>query len=112
MCHFCDMCSVTLDYVTIERRCEEQTSNYGLYVTDDSTTKFKEWREKMASEANSNMTKIDTAFRRKLSVVGQSRSRLLASGWTGEAVPYLQTITVEGLTADANGSFDCKRCNQ
>ena len=33
-----------------------QTSNYGLYVTDDSTTKFKEWREKMASEANSNMT--------------------------------------------------------
>ncbi len=82
-----------------------QTSNYGLYVTDDSTTKFKEWREKMASEANSNMTKIDTALSEKAERSRTIEITLLASGWTGEAVPYLQTITVEGLTADANGSI-------
>ena len=75
-----------------------QTSNYGLYVTDDSTTKFKEWREKMASEANSNMTKIDTALSEKAERSRTIEITLLASGWTDEAVPYLQTITVEGLT--------------
>lgn len=82
-----------------------QTSNYGLYVTDDSTTKFKEWREKMASEANSNMTKIDIALSKKAE---QSRSveiTLTADGWTGDTAPFSQQIAVNGLKADSNGSI-------
>ena len=36
-----------------------QTSNFGLYVTDDNTESFKTWRESMNATSNSNMTIID-----------------------------------------------------
>ena len=44
-----------------------KTPNYDLFVTDDAGTKFKDWREQMASESNSNMVKIDAAFPERLS---------------------------------------------
>ena len=55
-----------------------KTPNYDLFVTDDAGTKFKDWREQMASESNSNMVKIDAALSGKAE---QSRSveiRLMA----------------------------------
>lgn len=40
-----------------------ETTNYGLYVTDDTTLPFKTWREKMDSETNSNIVKIDNILK-------------------------------------------------
>ena len=82
-----------------------ETPNYGLYVTDDTTTKFKDWRERMSSESDSNMVKIDAALSKKAE---QSRSveiTLTADGWTGDTAPFSQQIAVNGLKADSNGSI-------
>lgn len=46
-----------------------ETANYGLYVSSDDQTKFKTWREKVAGEIDSNMTKIDAALKDRKSVV-------------------------------------------
>lgn len=37
-----------------------ETSNYKLYITDDNTERFLDWRNKMNGVSDSNMTKIDT----------------------------------------------------
>lgn len=82
-----------------------ETPNYGLYVTDDTTTKFKDWRERMSSESDSNMVKIDAALSKK---ADQSRSveiTLTADGWTGDTAPFSQQIAVNGLKAGSNGSI-------
>ena len=42
-----------------------ETTNYGLYVTDDSSDKFLNWRTKMNGTVDSNMVKIDTALGEK-----------------------------------------------
>lgn len=39
-----------------------ETENYGLHLTDDSSEKFKDWREAMNSSGNSNMEIIDSAL--------------------------------------------------
>ncbi len=82
-----------------------KTPNYDLFVTDDAGTKFKDWREQMASESNSNMVKIDAALSGKAE---QSRSveiTLTADGWTGDVAPYSQQVAVANLKADTNGSI-------
>ena len=82
-----------------------ETPNYGLYVTDDTTTKFKDWRERMSSESDSNMVKIDAVLSKKAE---QSRSveiTLTADGWTGDTAPFSQQIAVNGLKAGSNGSI-------
>lgn len=38
------------------------TKNYNLFVTDDDSVGFKEWREAINSESDSNTTKIDDAL--------------------------------------------------
>lgn len=40
-----------------------QTTNYGLYLNDDSSQKFKEWRDQINGPVDSNMIKIDTALK-------------------------------------------------
>ena len=82
-----------------------KTPNYDLFVTDDAGTKFKDWREQMASESNSNMVKIDAALSGKAE---QSRSveiTLTADGWTGDAAPFSQQVAIANLKADTNGSI-------
>ena len=79
------------------------TENYGLYLTDDNSTRFQEWREKMNGAADSNMVKIDTALGQKADKSTNMELTLSAQSWSGEEAPYLQTITVEGLTDDLNG---------
>lgn len=82
-----------------------ETPNYGLYVTDDTTTKFKDWRERMSSESDSNMVKIDAVLSKKAE---QSRSveiTLTADGWTGDTAPFSQQVAVANLKADTNGSI-------
>ena len=63
-----------------------ETSNYGLYVTSDEKTKFKDWREKVAGENNSNMAKIDAALSEKA-----EHSRSVAVTLNPECGHYAET---------------------
>lgn len=80
-----------------------ETTNYGLYLEDDSTTKFQEWREKMNGSSDSNMVKIDAVLFEKADNSKQIFGTLLATSWNGSQVPYKQDIIVTGLSDEQNG---------
>lgn len=80
-----------------------KTPNYNLYLTDDSSTQFREWREQMNGTEDSNMMKIDAALgdmAHKSVVVNKTLS---SENWVGSAAPYTQQLTVDGLGEDTNG---------
>lgn len=79
-----------------------ETKNYQLALTSDDTTKFKEWRETINGNSNSNMEKIDTALGEKANLSVAINSVLLMSAWS-ETAPYVQTISIDDLGADQNG---------
>lgn len=83
----------------------DTTANYGLYITDDSSERFLEWRTKMNGTENSNMVKIDAALGEKANSSVLVSATLLASAWTGIDSPFTQDITVTGLTAIQNGTI-------
>lgn len=78
------------------------TKNYDLALTDNDQTKFKEWRESINGNSNSNMEKIDTALGEKANLSVAINAVLLMSAWSDDS-PYIQTIAVDSLTADQNG---------
>lgn len=80
-----------------------ETTNYHLFVTDDSSMTFKNVREKVYGEADSNMVKIDAALSEKAEQSQSINMTLPASGWSEGSSPCFQTISVEGLTASQNG---------
>lgn len=82
-----------------------ETPNYGLYLEDDASTKFKDWREKMNGSDNSNMVKIDAALGEKAQKSDQITGVLSASAWSGVDSPFTQTLAVTGLTANQNGTI-------
>lgn len=79
-----------------------QTKNYDLILTDNSQTKFKEWRESINGTSNSNMQKIDDALGKKANLSISKDIILSANDWSNTA-PYVQTVAVEDVTADING---------
>lgn len=79
-----------------------ETKNYHLNLTDDAQTKFLAWRNSINGNTNSNMIKIDTALGEKANLSVAINAVLLMSAWSDDS-PYVQTISVEGLTADQNG---------
>ena len=81
----------------------DTTSNYGLYITDDSSEKFLDWRTKMNGTENSNMVKIDEALSEKANNSVIVSTTLLASAWTGVDSPFTQELAVEGLGETQNG---------
>lgn len=81
------------------------TTNYNLYLEDDSTTRFLDWRKKMNGTDNSNMVKIDAALGEKANSSVAVNTTLLASAWIGVEAPYTQELTVTGLTALQNGTM-------
>lgn len=81
------------------------TANYNLYLEDDGTTRFLDWRQKMNGSGDSNMVKIDTALSEKADSSVSVDGVLLASAWAGDSAPYLQSIDVRGLTSEQNGSI-------
>lgn len=83
-----------------------RTKNYGLYLTDDNTTKFLDWRNQMNGIEDSNMTKIDTALGEKANNSVIITTVLLASAWVGVGAPYTQELSVDGLLKDTNGIID------
>ena len=82
-----------------------ETTNYKLYITDDSSEKFLDWREKMNGTANSNMMKIDAAVGEKANSSVVVNATLLASAWSGLDSPFTQELSVPGLTATQNGTI-------
>lgn len=82
-----------------------ETINYQLYLTDDSSERFQNWREKMNGPDDSNMVKIDTALGEKAKKSSHITGVLLSSAWSGVDSPFTQTLAVDGLTADQNGTI-------
>jgi len=83
-----------------------ETTNYGLYLTNDSSERFLDWREKMNGTEDSNMMKIDAALGAKANSSVPVYATLLASAWVGVAAHYTQELSVEGLLQDTNGIID------
>lgn len=83
-----------------------ETTNYKLHLTEGSTEKFQEWREKMNGTTDSNMIKIDNALGEKANSSVAIYTTLLASAWVGVNAPFTQELPVEGLTASQNGVID------
>jgi len=82
-----------------------ETTNYKLYITDDDTEKFRDWREKMNGIEDSNMVKIDAALEKKADSSVVVNATLSAAAWTGTTSPFTQDISVPGLTAVQNGTI-------
>ena len=88
------------------------TTNYGLYTEDDSITKFKEWRERLNSSTNSNMTRIDEVLFEKADASISISCMLLASKWSDDDAPYMQSLYVDGLgQSQKRKHFCCPQCN-
>ena len=83
-----------------------ETTNYGLYLTDDGSEKFLDWRRKMNGSENSNMVKIDTALGKKADKSVAISTTLVASEWVGFTSPYTQELYIENLSKDTNGVID------
>lgn len=82
-----------------------ETTNYRLYITNDSTERFKNWREKMNGVEDSNMVKIDAALGEKANSSIAVSATLLANAWSGVDSPFVQEIAVHGLVATQNGTI-------
>lgn len=82
-----------------------ETKNYKLHLTDDSTERFQDWRNAMNGPDNSNMIKIDNAIGEKANRSVPVYTVLVATAWAGINPPFTQTLAVEGLTAEQNGSI-------
>jgi len=80
-----------------------ETTNYGLYLTNDSSEKFLDWRERMNGTNDSNMIKIDTALGALKSVA--IHTTLFASAWAGVDAPFTQELSIDGLTETQNGTI-------
>ncbi len=81
------------------------TPIYGLYLEDDDTTKFKDWRDKMNGPTDSNMTKIENALNGKAPHSEDVQGVLLAAAWEGTEAPYTQELAVDGLLNAQNGNI-------
>ena len=82
-----------------------ETKNCKLHLTDDSTERFQDWRNALNGPDNSNMIKIDNAIGEKANRSVPVYTVLVATAWAGINPPFTQTLAVEGLTAEQNGSI-------
>ena len=64
--------------------------------------KFKDWREKINGQEDSNMVKIDDALGEMAKHSVPISAVLTKDGWS-EVHPYTQSLSVENLTAEQNG---------
>mgnify|MGYP006865370754 CR=1 FL=1 len=77
-----------------------ETANYRLYLTDSSSERFIDWREKISGQNDSNMQKIDTVLGNKADKSTSIDCVLLANGWDENG---RQTIQIDGLKESTNG---------
>lgn len=76
-----------------------ETINYGFYVDSDDTTKFIEWRNKIAGETDSNMIKIDTALKGKQDALGNGIGTTVSENCVNVDTPVRGIITQEEYDA-------------
>lgn len=80
-----------------------ETTNYKLHITEDSSEKFKDWREKMNGPTDSNMVKIDAVLAEKANLSQSINFILPANGWVEDDSTCYQTVSIDGLGAEQNG---------
>ena len=59
-----------------------ETTNCKLHLTDDSSERFRDWRDAMNGPNDSNMIKIDTAIGEKADKSVSVVTTLLATAWS------------------------------
>lgn len=76
----------------------------GIPVTSDPEEGVTTWidPDEEGDEGWYTKEEVDDAFAKKSTVV---ETTLLAANWTGDAVPYTYTLTVNGITATSNQEF-------
>lgn len=79
------------------------TEHYDLYVTNDASERFMDWRLGMNGPSDSNMTKIDAALFGKADKSTVLFSVLMADAWIGDSAPYTQRIELPEITMSTNG---------
>ena len=82
-----------------------ETTHYNLHLTNDSSERFLDWREKMNGTEDSNMVKIDDVLWSKANSSVLVKATLLSTQWSGVNAPFTQVLSVEGLGAMQNGSI-------
>lgn len=80
-----------------------ETANYHLPLTDDSSTRFLDWREAINGTTDSAMIRIDTALSEKADNSQALSKTLYADQWAASGSVFLQDIAIDGLTAEQNG---------
>ena len=83
----------------------QTTTNYGLILEDDSSTKFKVWREAINGASNSNFIKVDEILAEKGGKSVSIECTLIASSWVGVDAPFTQELAVTDLGAAQNGNI-------
>ena len=83
----------------------QTTTNYGLILEDDSSTKFKDWREAINGASNSNFIKVDEILAEKGGKSVSIECTLIASSWAGVDAPFTQELAVTNLGAAQNGNI-------
>ena len=87
----------------------QTTTNYGLILEDDSSTKFKVWREAINGASNSNFIKVDEILAEKGGKSVSIECTLIASSWVGVDAPFTQELAVTDLGAAQNGNISVAR---
>lgn len=83
----------------------QTTTNYGLILEDDSSTKFKVWREAINGASNSNFIKVDEILAEKGGKSVSIECTLIASSWAGVDAPFTQELAVTDLGVAQNGNI-------
>mgnify|MGYP005973241539 FL=1 len=81
------------------------TTNYGLILEDDASTKFKDWREAINGATNSNFIEVDRILAEKGDKSASVECTLVASSWVGVDAPFTQELVVTGLGSVQNGNI-------
>lgn len=86
-------------------KIDQTTDNYGLFLIEDETCRFIDWRLAMSGKRNSNMKKIDEILHKKADASNSISLVLTASSWAGDSAPYTQTLVADAVTDLTNGSI-------
>lgn len=80
-----------------------ETINYNLPITEDDKERFLDWRNSINGPDNSAMVKIDKVLGDKADHSDPIETVLKQSDWSSGSTPYIQVLSIEGLTDKQNG---------
>ena len=94
----------------VATKIDQTTDNYGLFLIEDETTRFLDWRLAMSGKRNSNMKKIDSILYGKADSSNGVEATLTVSAWTGDTAPYTQNLAVSSIVDSTNGLISVAPC--